>query len=259
MNKATFEGDGQIHHSEGKDPQDACPACHPQLIKETGTSPPFLRSQFVSKSPPGTLPLHSVEEQGKVKKFRNRFWNFCKHREQVTNIQYFVEKLTLEVTDEFMNNKQMKDYMINNITALYCVVMNSEHNNESKEQSNEEANTEESDNADHSEVVEVQNFSQTRLIPYFSHREYAKEILEWLHNTTDGLKGPKRKLKPIRAAYEAGVFTQLITHEDYVCEFGPIARSRYNDWMGVDLRYKATEIDPLIEYIRRNLPPYPDK
>ena len=253
-----FDND-EIHHFEGKDHKEPCPACHSQHIKKTVLPPPILQSPFISKSPPGTMPLHTLEEQNKVKKFLNRFWNFCKHRDQITIIQYFVEKLTLEVTEDFMNDKQMKDYMINNITALYCVIMNTENSNGSKERSNEETNNEESDDSDLAkpEATSETPTAQTcenyidvslSLDTYIAEKETAHITKAWLHLMMDDIKKPKPKLKFLRAIDEAGVFTQKIPIDIYRSEFGKVSSSSYYEWyLGNEVRYKSDEITKIIE------------
>ena len=63
----------------------------------------------------------------------------------------------------------------------------------------------------------------------------------------DNKDKPKQKLIYLRAALEAGFFSQTPDHDVYVKEFGKMARSSYYDWMQCELRYDLAEINKLIE------------
>lgn len=141
--------------------------------------------------------------------------------------------------------------MIVKSTFNNCIIFNNDfHENEAHKQEKED--TDVSDDADHTEVVEVQpvhlsDNSNSGIIRFFAQRSKARPILSWLHETTDDLETPKERLLNVRAVYEAGHFTQRIPYKAYVEEFGPITKSRYKHWMGEELNYSKKDIDDIIE------------
>ena len=127
---------------------------------------------------------------------------------------------------------------------------------------NEAEKQEEADDAD-SEVLEVQTVpasytkdsnsikkrkkKQLTFIDCIAERETAHILSKWLHQMMDNKDKPKQKLIYLRAALEAGFFSQAPSLNVYVREFGAMARSSYHDWMQAELKYDLAEINKLIE------------
>lgn len=148
--------------------------------------------------------------------------------------------------------------------------------NDRDKQSNENEEKEEAedaDDADHTEVVEVQPMSvgsakvgkpikkrkknQLTFIDCIAEQETAHILMKWLHQMMDNKDKPKQKLIYLRAALEAGYFSQTPDHDVYVKEFGKMARSSYYDWMQAELKYDLAEINKLIEQYSLFLAQFP--
>ena len=257
MSNVIAENDEPIHHSEGKTILRFCPSELTSAL--SGESSPLITiSPPVIISPPDLLrvleqrKLEQDEHHGKLKNFLRSFFFFKKYRKKVSSDnRYYIERLTLEVSNNFYN-KTTRDNMINNITAFYCVIMNndnvSEKNSNKNEQSNENEAKESSDDVESSEVVEVMEADESLTIDnYIAEKENVQHTKNWLHLMIDKFDKPKEKLIFPRALSEGGVFTRELPHKIYEKEFGPMAKSSYRDWMMLPLRYKQDEIDKIIE------------
>lgn len=75
MSKSTLRND-EIHHFEGKNPAGSCRVINNSFTEESDAPPPILQSNLISKAPPGAMPLHTFEEQSKLKRFIYRFFKF---------------------------------------------------------------------------------------------------------------------------------------------------------------------------------------
>jgi len=240
MKTEDFENDEEIHHSAGKDYVYPCPS--ELTFAQSGASSPINISPLATISPPG---MHLVLEQqkleqgkphGKLKRFLKRVFAFKKHKKQESNNnQYFIEKLTLEVSDDIFSNVK-KDNMINNINAFYCVIMNSDNNSDKKEQSNEKEGKEEPDDADHSEVVEVQptsakesavkqsdlnkDYSNSKLVPLLTYPEQANYLIGWMHLNIERQPKISERIRIIKALDSRYYFKSKVGYKDYIGEFG---------------------------------------
>ena len=137
----------------------------------------------------------------------------------------------------------------------------------------EKEEAEDADDADHTEVVEMKpvSFDSTKVskpvkkgkknqltfIDCIAERETAHILSKWLHQMMDNKDKPKQKLIYLRAALEAGYFSQTPDHDVYVKEFGKMARSSYYDWMQAELKYDIAEINKLIEQYSLFLAQFP--
>jgi len=142
-------------------------------------------------------------------------------------------------------------------------IINQQHNENNTDVNNSSDNEDVVEDADYEEVnteppqLIVSNapnevkrdFAQSPLMPYIAQKETAQILLTWLHNLMDSQEYPKPKLEPLRAAYEAGCFTQRIPLVVYEREFGHITTSCYYTWMKGPLKYDTLEIDALIAQI----------
>ncbi len=167
--------------------------------------------------------------------------------------------------------------MNNYINISNCVIINNginQHENENHEQKEDSKSESASDKDDHEATAEcvktetatpqeplsnvppktVKDYSHSPLKPFFVDQNIVDIILKWLHELMDKHNLPKPKLKPLRAAYEAGIFTQMIPLKIYKMEFGKISTSSYYDWMKGKNKYDPSEIDALIEQIPVKLP-----
>ena len=145
--------------------------------------------------------------------------------------------------------------------------------NDSDKKSNENEEKEEAEDEDHTDVVEVQpapvgstkvskpvkkrKKNQLTFIDCIAERETAHILSKWLHQMMDNKDKPKQKLIYLRAALEAGFFSQTPDHDVYVKEFGKMARSSYYDWMQAELKYDLAEINKLIEQYSLFLAQFP--
>ena len=94
-------------------------------------------------------------------------------------------------------------------------------------------------------------------IDCIAERGTAHILSKWLHQMMDNKDKPKQKLIYLRAALEAGYFSQTPDHDVYVKEFGKMARSSYYDWMQAELKYDLAEINKLIEQYSLFLAQFP--
>lgn len=247
MNKEDFDNDEPIHHSEGKVDIDACPNSLP-------LAPPF-----------------AISRPCRMKRIFHRLFPFKKLRfHQANIIHYNINKLTLKVSEEIINNKQTKDCMINNINAFYCVIMNSDNNNDKKDQSNEKESKEETDDADHTEVVEVQptsakkpvvkqcdvnkDYNKSPLIPYMTYPQHAQYLIEWLHRNMDNQKNLREKLKAFRSVSEKGLFRGEISYDLFIEEFGyELSQGYYSKLMKSKSIYDDDELTLAISSLNMKL------
>ena len=145
--------------------------------------------------------------------------------------------------------------------------------NDSDKKSNENEEKEEAEDEDYTDVVEVQpapvgstkvskpvkkrKKNQLTFIDCIAEQETAHILRKWLHQMMDNKDKPKQKLIYLRAALEAGFFSQAPDHDVYVKEFGRMARSSYYDWMQAELKYDIAEINKLIEQYSLFLAQFP--
>ena len=155
----------------------------------------------------------------------------------------------------------------------YGTIQENNFYGKNEQQSNEKEGKEDVDDADHTEVVEVQpapvgstkvskpkktrKKSQLTFIDCIAEQETAHILMKWLHLMMDNKDKPKQKLIYLRAISEAGYFSQTPDLNIYVSEFGAMARSSYHDWMQAELKYTPAEINKLIEQYSLFLAQFP--
>ncbi len=227
---------------------------------------------------------HSSQEQphedpkkknGRIKRMLKKIFgrdHSTKQPYAVYNYNIFnVEGSTINTQNNISKNMNFFGPLYNNGVIISNEVHQESNKNEQQDASKSE---DESDKNDHIETVdcvnvetapEQESFTEIKtepmkdntsspLIAYISNKDYAPKLLEWLHATMDNQKYPKQKLKPLRAAFEAGYFTQSIPYKAYIAEFGNITTSCYYHWIIGPLKYDRSEIDALIEQIPIKLP-----
>ena len=226
--KVEFFDNDEIHHFEGKAPQDACPNSPPSASNNPGTSSPVSKSSFVAFPPPG---MQDHKPRNRMKRFINRLFRVSNYKTKDT-IMIFNGPVIMNFRDMYngMDKKSSKE--------------------DAEEVDYEEVKDEPKREATNDAIkVSGKDYSKSPLIPFIIQKSKAAAIVKWLHSTMDSHNLPKEKLIYLRAIYEAGYFTRRIPYELYVEEFGYIVRSRYFDWMGKTLNYDRSEIDAIIEQL----------
>ena len=163
--------------------------------------------------------------------------------------------------------------IISQVLNNYGTIQENNFYGKNEQQSNEKEGKEDVEDVDHAEVVEVQPVpvgstkvskpvkkrkkNQLTFIDCIAEQETAHILSKWLHQMMDNKDKPKQKLIYLRAALEAGYFSQTPDHNVYVKEFGKMARSSYYDWMQGELRYDLAEINKLIEQYSLFLAQFP--
>ena len=96
-------------------------------------------------------------------------------------------------------------------------------------------------------ALDVANYSEWSIYQYIVDKEHAAVLLSWMRREIAGMKGPKLKLKVMRAMCRADVFNSSIPHKVYCETFGEVAKSRYSEWMGSEMKYDTYELDVIYE------------
>ena len=269
-----FDNDEPIHHSEGKDLMCSCPS--KLTFASSGTpSSPIKQSPHATISPPD---IHSHKDRfqkfHKIKELLRGISIFKIHKgtihQTMVNYNLFIGQMNIDTHNNQTILQDMKNFgPIFNIYNKGTIINNFGNDN----QSNEQAEAEEAKDVDHTEVMEVQTEpvgstkvskpikkrekNQLTFIDCIAERETAHILNKWLHQMMDNKDKPKQKLIYLRAALEAGFFSQTPNHDVYVKEFGKMARSSYYDWMQAELKYDIAEINKLIEQYSLFLAQFP--
>lgn len=70
---------------------------------------------------------------------------------------------------------------------------------------------------------------------------------KWLHAVMDGVASPKEKLKPLRGLVKCKALSDILTHKDYVEEFGFMPKTTYSQWMKENASYKDSELEDAVK------------
>lgn len=150
-----------------------------------------------------------------------------------------------------------------------CKIINNYYNSDKKEEEKKRSN--ESNDSDHAEVVEVQTVPESEVpasnpieqnandelsfMDCIAEKETAHILRKWLHQMMDPIssKKPKEKLIYLRAVSEADAFIKKLPYKVYVKEFGMITKASYYYWMLRGLNYDSNEIDKIIELFHQFL------
>lgn len=98
-------------------------------------------------------------------------------------------------------------------------------------------------------------YSDSDIAEYVKDQSKVHRVLDKLHELIDKAPANKAQSKvlPLRAAMEAGVISNSISHKAYVKEFGEVSRSRYSEYAngeGIETKYRR-KIDPMIEEFKK--------